>query len=88
MVGNPKTSDISGMTTVQANEWVTADMLMQVTGFSPGKVRSYRQRGWRQGKEWLLVAPDGDPSPTSEALYNLPAINKWIGKQAANQPQR
>lgn len=88
MVENLKVVDTAGMINVQANEWVTAQKLMQLTGFSGGKVRSYRQRGWRQGKEWLLVAPDGVPSPTSEALYNLPAINKWIKKQAASQPQR
>lgn len=88
MVGLSNVTEPSGMTFVQANEWVTAAKLMQVTGFGPGKVRSYRQRGWRQGKEWILVACDGQPSPTSEALYNLPAINKWIGKQAASQPQR
>lgn len=88
MVENQSITDITGMTFVQANEWVTKEKLMQVTGFSTGKVRSYRERGWRQGKEWLLVAPDGEPCPTSEALYNLPAINKWISRQAASQPQR
>jgi len=72
---------------LRPNEWVTCKKLCEVTGFTPGKVRSCRQRGWRQGKEWLLVAPDGNPSPTSEALYNLPAINKWIEGQASKQPK-
>ena len=72
---------------IQPNEWVTCKKLCEVTGFTPDKVRSYRQRGWRQGKEWLLIAPDGNPTPTSEALYNLPAINKWIGRQASKQPK-
>lgn len=80
VVGSPS------MIQLQANEWVTQVVLASVTGFSPGKIRSYRQRGWRQGKEWLLIACDGQPKATSEALYNIPAINLWFASQAANQP--
>ncbi|CNJ14558.1 excisionase family protein [Yersinia enterocolitica] len=78
--------DSPSMIQLQANEWVTQAVLASITGFSPGKIRSYRQRGWRQGKEWLLVAPTGTPGKTSEALYNIPAINIWIANQASNQP--
>ncbi len=72
---------------LQPNEWVTKEILSIVTGFSSGKIRSYRQRGWRQGKEWILVACDGHPKETSEALYHLPSINLWFDNQKANQPR-
>jgi len=87
-VVNPGVNGNTSMILVQANEWVNCAALCAVTGFSPGKVRSYRQRGWRQGKEWILVSCNGTPCDNSEALYNLPAINKWFARQAANQPSR
>lgn len=73
---------------LQPNEWITCKKLCEVTGFTPGKVRSYRQKGWRQGKEWILVSCDGIPKSTSEALYHLPSINKWFSNQTKSQPDR
>ncbi len=78
--------DSPSMIQIQANEWVTKAILSSITGFSFDKIRSYRQRGWRQGKEWLLVSPTGTPSKTSEALYNVTAINLWFANQATKQP--
>lgn len=28
--------------------------------------------------EYKHVAPDGHPKPTSECLYHIPTINRWI----------
>lgn len=68
------------------NEWVTKDVLMLVTGFKPGKVRAFRENVWRQGREYTLISPNGDPKKNSEALYHLPSINNWIKDQAKKQP--
>ena len=84
---------LNGMSTVvmlQPNEWLTKDLLMLVTGLTEGKIRKYRgyKGGWVQGKEWILVATDGTPKPNSEAMYNLPAINKWLSAQSKKQPTK
>ncbi|MCW7764477.1 hypothetical protein B5C26_13325 [Photorhabdus luminescens] len=71
---------------VSPNEWVTKEVLSFSTGLKPGKIRRCRDKAWKQGKEWLLVASDGHPKDNSEVMYNLPAINKWIAKQASKQP--
>ncbi|WP_140919062.1 excisionase family protein [Limnobaculum xujianqingii] len=68
------------------NEWVTADVLSAITGLKEGKIRNCRLKSWRQGLEYILVSSTGEPKRKSEAMYNLPAINKWIAKQAAKQP--
>ncbi|ENJ7584999.1 excisionase family protein [Providencia rettgeri] len=72
---------------VAPNEWVTEKLLSACTGYSIRKIRSFREKSWRQGKEWLFVATDGTPKDNSGIAYNLPNINKWIAMQNKSQPR-
>lgn len=60
------------------NDWVTDKLLMAVTGLKPGTILRARKESWLLGREYKHVAPDGHPKPTSECLYHIPAINRWI----------
>ncbi|HGM7029075.1 excisionase family protein [Serratia liquefaciens] len=76
-----------GVFIIQPNEWLTKEWLILVTGISEGKIRAYRRKGaWRQGKEWVLVATDGDNKPNSDTMYHLPTINAWFATQRGRQP--
>ncbi|EBS4563426.1 excisionase [Salmonella enterica subsp. enterica serovar Wangata] len=60
------------------NEWVTDKLLIAVTGLKPGTILRARKESWLLGQEYKHVAPDGHPKPTSECLYHIPTINRWI----------
>ncbi|EBD6821008.1 excisionase [Salmonella enterica] len=60
------------------NEWVTDKLLIAVTGLKPGTILRARKESWLLGLEYKHVAPDGHPKPTSECLYHIPTINRWI----------
>ncbi|AZT25262.1 TPA: excisionase family protein [Salmonella enterica] len=60
------------------NEWVTDKLLIAVTGLKPGTILRARKESWSLGREYKHVAPDGHPKPTSECLYHIPTINRWI----------
>ncbi|ECJ2518977.1 excisionase [Salmonella enterica subsp. salamae] len=60
------------------NEWVTDKLLIAVTGLKPGTILRARKESWLLGREYKYVAPDGHPKPTSECLYHIPTINRWI----------
>lgn len=60
------------------NEWVTDKLLIAVTGLKPGTILRARKESWLPGREYKHVAPDGHPKPTSECLYHIPTINRWI----------
>ncbi|EDN7239751.1 excisionase family protein [Salmonella enterica] len=60
------------------NEWVTDKLLIAVTGLKPGTILRARKESWLLGREYKHVAPDGRPKPTSECLYHIPTINRWI----------
>lgn len=80
-------SEGTGLNIIQPNEWLTKEWLSLVTGISEGKIRAYRRKGaWCQGKEWILVATDGDIKPNSDTMYHLPTINAWFAKQRRRQP--
>ncbi|ELY3757283.1 excisionase family protein [Cronobacter sakazakii] len=68
------------------NKWITEDKLVAVTGLRPGTIAKARKTSWMQGREYLHIAPDGEPKPNSECVYNCEAINAWIERQAAKQP--
>ncbi|EBB8130304.1 excisionase [Salmonella enterica] len=60
------------------NEWVTDKLLIAVTGLKPGTILRAREESWLLGREYKHVAPDGHLKPTSECLYHIPTINRWI----------
>ncbi|WP_112197771.1 excisionase family protein [Rahnella sp. NRRL B-41462] len=68
------------------SKWVTEDVLIIITGLRPGTIKRAREKSWLQGREYLHFAPEGDPKPNSECMYNHQAIEQWIERQAANQP--
>lgn len=72
---------------IAPNEWVTEKLLSAITGYPKRKIRSFRDKSWRQGIEWLFVATDGNPKDNSEIVYNLPNVNKWITMQNKSQPR-
>ncbi|BDG85235.1 excisionase [Citrobacter koseri] len=63
------------------NEWVTEKVLIAVTGLKPGTVLRARKESWMLGREYKHIAPDGSPKPTSECMYCIPEINRWIKSQ-------
>lgn len=69
------------------NEWVSEKVLIAVTGLKPGTILRARKESWLMGREYAHIAPDGNPSPTSECMYNIPAINLWITAQAGKIPR-
>jgi len=69
------------------NKWVTETVLITITGLREGTIRRARKTSWMQGCEYLHVSPEGEPKPTSECMYNIEAINKWIESQIKKQPR-
>lgn len=68
------------------NKWVTEDKLTELTGLRHGTIERARKKSYFAGREYMHVAPEGDPKPNSECLYNTEAINNWIEQQASKQP--
>ncbi|HGB5073970.1 TPA: excisionase family protein [Salmonella enterica subsp. enterica serovar Eastbourne] len=54
---------------------------MLVTGLKPGTILRARKESWLLGREYKHVAPGGHPKPTSECMYYIPEINRWIKNQ-------
>ena len=73
--------------TITPNDWLTEEKLADITGYSTRKIRSFRERSWVHGRQWIFVATDGTPKENSEILYNLRNINKWFESQIKNQPR-
>ncbi|MGU3413719.1 excisionase family protein [Enterobacteriaceae bacterium C34A] len=67
------------------NKWVTEKKLTEITGMRPGTIEAAR-KCWLVGREYMHVAPDGNPKANSECMYNTEAINHWIERQASKQP--
>ncbi|EGA3275508.1 excisionase family protein [Salmonella enterica] len=63
------------------NEWVTEKLLIAATGLKPGTILRARKESWLLGREYKHVAPSGHPKPTSECMYYIPEINRWIKNQ-------
>lgn len=71
---------------ITPNKWVAEKVLIAVTGLKPGTILRARKESWLVGREYVHVSPDGIPKPTSECLYNLGAIDRWIESQISKQP--
>lgn len=71
---------------VVPNEWVTEQKLTEITGLRHGTIEVARKKSWLLGREYLHVAPDGDPKPNSECMYNRKAIDQWIESLKKKQP--
>ena len=61
---------MSEMTLIVPNDWVTQDKLVEITGLRPGTIEAARKKSWMVGREYLHVAPDGNPKENSECMYN------------------
>ncbi|AEW24507.1 excisionase family protein [Escherichia coli] len=72
---------ITPVVQINANEWVTLELLMAVTGLRKGTILRARDSAWMNGREYKQIAPDGTPKKNSECLYHLPTINTWIKNQ-------
>ncbi|MDI9276228.1 excisionase family protein [Pantoea sp. EABMAA-21] len=68
------------------NKWVSEQVLIAVTGMRPGTIKRAREKAWLQGREYLLMSPEGVPGFNSQCMYNREAIDKWIEAQAKKQP--
>lgn len=64
---------------IAPNEWVTDELLMELTGMKRGTILRARKESWFSGREYKHMSPDGKPKRNSECLYHLPTINRWIG---------
>ncbi|MFU0913001.1 excisionase family protein [Kluyvera intermedia] len=76
-------SDIIQLT---PNKWVTEKKLTEITGLRAGTIERARKKSWFAGREYMHVAPEGEPNPNSQCMYNTDAINRWIEQQASKQP--
>ncbi|MGF2654816.1 excisionase family protein [Serratia marcescens] len=63
---------------IEANDWVTEQVLIAVTGLKPGTIARARKHSWLLGREYKHVAPEGEPKPTSECMYNRKAVDAWV----------
>ena len=69
------------------NKWVSEQVLIAVTGMRPGTIKRAREKAWMQGREYLLMSPEGSPGLNSQCMYNREAIDRWIEGQAKKQPR-
>ncbi|EAW9078543.1 excisionase family protein [Salmonella enterica] len=63
---------------VAPNEWVTGELLTELTGMKPGTILHARKKAWFVGREYKHMTFDGKPKSNGECLYHLPTINRWI----------
>ncbi|HIF8140561.1 TPA: excisionase family protein, partial [Escherichia coli] len=52
---------ITPVVQINANEWVTLELLMAVTGLRKGTILRARDSAWMNGREYKQIAPDGTP---------------------------
>jgi len=63
------------------NKWVTESKLIELTGLRPGTIMRARRESWLVGREYVHVAPDENPKPNSECMYN-----RWVERQVQKKP--
>lgn len=68
------------------NKWVTESLLIELTGLRPGTIMRARRESWLVGREYVHVAPDENPKPNSECMYNREEIDRWVERQLQKQP--
>lgn len=66
---------------IAPSEWVSKSLLIATTGIKAGTIERARKKSWLIGREYRHYAPEGDPGPNSECLYNTEAIMRWIKNQ-------
>ncbi|ELM3728164.1 excisionase family protein [Edwardsiella piscicida] len=66
---------------IAPSEWVAESVLIASTGLRPGTIARARKKAWLAGREYRHYAPEGDPKPNSECLYNIEAIMRWLKSQ-------
>lgn len=77
---------MNDLSLVVPNEWVTEQKLTELTGLRPGTIEAARKKSWLVGREYLHIAPDGEPKPNSECMYNRKAIDQWVESFRKKQP--
>ncbi|CDZ82902.1 MULTISPECIES: excisionase family protein [Citrobacter] len=77
---------MSEMTLIVPNDWVTEKKLIEITGLRPGTIEAARRNSWLVGREYVHVAPDGNPKENSECMYNRKAIDLWVESLKKKQP--
>jgi hypothetical protein len=77
---------MSEMTFIVPNDWVTQEKLVEITGLRPGTIDAARKKSWMVGREYLHVAPDGNPKENSECMYNRKAVDQWVESLSKKQP--
>jgi hypothetical protein len=73
---------------IAPSEWVAEDVLIATTGIKPGTISRARRKSWLVGREYRHYTAEGDPTPTSEYLYNIEAIMRWIKGQKQPDVQK
>ncbi|THD55961.1 excisionase [Enterobacteriaceae bacterium ML5] len=71
---------------LEANEWVTEDLLIALTGLKSGTITRARKNSWLIGREYLHISPDGDPKAGNACMYNRKAVDAWVSAQKNRQP--
>lgn len=62
------------------NKWLSQELLSVVTGLKPSMIKRAMDESWVEGREYKRVLGNGEPSGSSEILYNREAIDDWIEK--------
>lgn len=87
LIGNMLRADAGGLPRFpELNEWVSEDLLIACTGLKTGTIARARKGSWLLGREYIHVATDGKPKPTSECMYNRKAVDAWVDAQKKKQP--
>ncbi len=68
------------------NKWVSESKLIELIGLRPGTIMRARRESWLVGREYVHVAPDENPKPNSECMYNREEIDRWVERQVQKQP--
>lgn len=62
------------------DKWLSQELLSFVTGLKTSTIKLAVDESWVEGREYKRVLVDGDPSGSSEILYNREAVDDWIEK--------
>ncbi|ELY5930588.1 excisionase family protein [Cronobacter turicensis] len=73
---------------VSPGKWVAEEQLIALKGFKRGTLKRAREQSFLEGKEYIHVAPDGQPWDNSPCFYNLEEIDRWIERQGMAKPRR
>ncbi len=66
---------------LQANKWVSEELLISITGLSKSMIKRARGNSWMQGREYRHCSPDCKPKDNNLIMYNRFAVDEWIERQ-------